>query len=102
MTGYQEIVTDPSYALQIVTLTYPHVGSTGCTGEDGEGPKVWASGLGVGDVAGRASSWRSRAALPQWLGERGVVAIAGIDTRRLTRLVRGRGAQSGAILAADA
>ncbi|MGO1540601.1 MAG: glutamine-hydrolyzing carbamoyl-phosphate synthase small subunit [Luteimonas sp.] len=102
MTGYQEIVTDPSYARQIVTLTYPHVGNTGCTDEDDEGPGVWASGLVVRDVPGRPSSWRSRAALPQWLAERGVVAIAGIDTRRLTRLLRERGAQSGAVLAGEA
>ena len=99
MTGYQEIVTDPSYARQIVTLTCPHVGNTGCTDEDDEGPRVWAAGLVVRDVPGRPSSWRSRAALPEWLAERGVVAIAGIDTRRLTRLLRERGAQSGAVMA---
>ena len=101
MTGYQEILTDPSYARQIVTLTYPHVGNTGCTGEDDEGPRVWAAGLVVRDVPRRPSSWRSRAALPQWLAERGVVAIAGIDTRRLTRLLRERGAQNGAVMAGE-
>src|SRR5690554_6889009 len=101
MTGYQEIVTDPSYARQIVTLTYPHVRNTGCTGQDDEGPRVWAAGLVVRDVPRRPSSWRSRAALPQWLAERGVVAIAGIDTRRLTRLLRERGAQNGAVMAGE-
>lgn len=101
MTGYQEIITDPSYARQIVTLTAPHVGNTGCTAEDDEGPKAWASGLVVRDVPGRPSSWRSRAPLPAWLAERGVVAVAGIDTRRLTRLLRERGAQSGAVLAGE-
>ena len=101
MTGYQEILTDPSYARQIVTLTYPHVGSTGCTDEDDEAPRAWASGLVMRDVPRRPSSWRSRKALPEWLAERGVVAIAGVDTRRLTRLLRERGAQSGAVLAVE-
>ncbi|NLG58716.1 MAG: glutamine-hydrolyzing carbamoyl-phosphate synthase small subunit [Gammaproteobacteria bacterium] len=101
MTGYQEILTDPSYARQIVTLTYPHVGSTGLTDEDDEAERVWASGLIVRDVPPRPSSWRSRVALPQWLAERGVVAIAGVDTRRLTRLLRDRGAQNGAVMAGD-
>ncbi len=101
MTGYQEILTDPSYARQIVTLTYPHVGNTGLTDEDDEAGRVWASGLVVRDVPPRPSSWRSRAALPEWLAERGVVAIAGIDTRRLTRLLRERGAQNGAVMAGE-
>lgn len=101
MTGYQEVVTDPSYARQIVTLTYPHIGNTGCTDEDDEAARVWSAGLIVRDVPRRPSSWRSRAALPDWLAARGVVAIAGIDTRRLTRLLRERGAQNGALMAGD-
>ena len=67
MTGYQEILTDPSYARQLVTLTYPHVGNTGCTDQDDEADKVWASGLIVRDVPRRPSSWRSQVALPEWL-----------------------------------
>jgi carbamoyl-phosphate synthase small subunit len=99
MTGYQEILTDPSYAKQIVTLTYPHIGNTGCTPEDDEAAKAWCSGLIVRDVPRRPSSWRSRASLQDWLRERGIVAIAGIDTRKLTRLLRERGAQNGTIAA---
>ena len=101
MTGYQEVVTDPSYARQIVTLTYPHIGNTGCTAEDDEGARVWSAGLVVRDVPRRPSSWRSRAPLGEWLLDRGVVAIAGIDTRRLTRLLRERGSQNGAVMAGD-
>jgi len=100
MTGYQEILTDPSYARQIVTLTYPHVGNTGCNAADDESNRAWAAGLIVRDVPRRPSSWRSQVALPEWLRERGVVAIAGIDTRKLTRLLRDRGAQNGALVAA--
>ncbi|NZA25731.1 glutamine-hydrolyzing carbamoyl-phosphate synthase small subunit [Luteimonas sp. SJ-92] len=99
MTGYQEILTDPSYARQLVTLTYPHIGNTGCNLEDDEAAQAWAAGLIVRDVPRRPSSWRSRTPLPQWLQERGVVAISGIDTRRLTRLLRDRGAQNGALMA---
>jgi carbamoyl-phosphate synthase small subunit len=99
MTGYQEIVTDPSYARQLVTLTCPHIGNTGCNDQDDEAARPWAAGLIVRDVPRRPSSWRSQAALPEWLAARGVVGIAGIDTRRLTRLLRDRGAQSGALLA---
>ena len=99
MTGYQEVLTDPSYARQIVTLTYPHIGNTGCNGQDDESGRVWSAGLVVRDVPRRPSSWRSRAALPEWLADRGVVAIAGIDTRRLTRLLRERGSQNGAVMA---
>lgn len=101
MTGYQEILTDPSYARQIVTLTYPHIGNTGCTDQDDEADKVWASGLIVRDVPRRPSNWRSQVALPEWLRQRGVVAIADIDTRKLTRLLRDRGAQNGALMAGD-
>jgi carbamoyl-phosphate synthase small subunit len=101
ITGYQEILTDPSYARQLVTLTYPHVGNTGCTAKDDEAERVWAAGLIVRDVPRRPSNWRNQAALPDWLAARGVVAIAGIDTRRLTRLLRDRGAQNGCLWAGD-
>ncbi len=101
MTGYQEILTDPSYARQIVTLTYPHIGNTGCNDADNESPRAWAAGLIVRDVPRRPSSWRNQIGLPQWLQQRGVVAISGIDTRKLTRLLRDRGAQSGALMAGD-
>ncbi|MES2858726.1 MAG: glutamine-hydrolyzing carbamoyl-phosphate synthase small subunit [Pseudomonadota bacterium] len=102
MTGYQEILTDPSYARQLVTLTYPHIGNTGCTDQDDEAAQVWASGLIVRDVPRRPSSWRSQVALPEWLAARGIVGIAGIDTRKLTRILREGGAQSGALMAASA
>ena len=99
ITGYQEILTDPSYARQLVTLTYPHVGNTGCTMADDEAERVWAAGLIIRDVPRRPSSWRHQASLPEWLDARGVVAIAGIDTRRLTRLLRDRGAMNGCVRA---
>ncbi|MBN7136221.1 carbamoyl phosphate synthase small subunit [Lysobacter enzymogenes] len=102
ITGYQEILTDPSYARQLVTLTYPHVGNTGATDQDDETRQVWASGLIVRDVPRRPSNWRSQIALPQWLSDRGVVAIADIDTRKLTRLLRDTGAQNGALMAGAA
>ena len=101
MTGYQEILTDPSYARQLVTLTYPHIGNTGCTDLDDEAERVWASGLIVRNVPRRPSSWRSRVALPEWLKARGIVAISEIDTRKLTRLLRDRGTQNGAVMAGD-
>ena len=101
MTGYQEILTDPSYARQLVTLTYPHIGNTGCTPLDDEADKVWASGLIVRNVPRRPSNWRSQVALPEWLKARGIVAISEIDTRKLTRLLRDRGAQNGAVMAGD-
>jgi carbamoyl-phosphate synthase small subunit len=101
MTGYQEVVTDPSYARQLVTLTYPHIGNTGCTDQDDEAVQVWSAGLIVRDVPRRPSNWRNQASLGEWLQARGVVAIAGIDTRRLTRLLRDRGAQNGALMAGD-
>ncbi|MCW4455142.1 glutamine-hydrolyzing carbamoyl-phosphate synthase small subunit [Flavobacterium sp. MXW15] len=100
MTGYQEVLTDPSYARQMVTLTYPHIGNTGLTDQDDEAARVWAAGLIVRDVPRRPSSWRSQVSLQDWLTGRGVVAISGIDTRKLTRLLRERGAQNGALLAA--
>ena len=101
LTGYQEILTDPSYARQLVTLTYPHIGNTGCTDLDDEAAQVWASGLIVRDVPRRPSNWRSQVALPEWLKARGIVAISDIDTRRLTRLLRDRGAQNGALMAGE-
>jgi carbamoyl-phosphate synthase small subunit len=101
MTGYQEILTDPSYARQMVTLTYPHIGNTGCTAQDDEAERVWAAGLIVRDVPRRPSNWRSQVALPEWLAARGVVAIAGLDTRKLTRLLRDRGAQNGCLVAGE-
>ena len=99
MTGYQEILTDPSYARQIVTLTHPHVGNTGCNAFDDEAAQAWAAGLVVRDVPRRPSSWRSEGPLPEWLRARGIVAIADIDTRKLTRLLRDRGSQNGALMA---
>jgi carbamoyl-phosphate synthase small subunit len=101
MTGYQEILTDPSYAQQIVTLTYPHIGNTGCTDVDDEAAQVFASGLIIREQPTPASSWRSQADLPAWLKARGVVAIAEIDTRALTRRLRDSGAQNGCILAGE-
>ncbi|HEY9253794.1 MAG TPA: glutamine-hydrolyzing carbamoyl-phosphate synthase small subunit [Stenotrophomonas sp.] len=101
MTGYQEVVTDPSYARQLVTLTYPHIGNTGCTDQDDEAKKVWSAGLIVRDVPRRPSSWRSQVSLPEWLQARSVVAIAGIDTRKLTRILREKGAQNGALMAGE-
>jgi carbamoyl-phosphate synthase small subunit len=103
MTGYQEILTDPSYAQQIVTLTYPHIGNTGTTVQDAESTRVWAAGLVIRDLPLLASNWRSTQPLDAYLKANQVVAIAGIDTRRLTRILREKGAQNGCILAgADA
>jgi carbamoyl-phosphate synthase small subunit len=99
MTGYQEILTDPSYARQIVTLTYPHIGNTGCNSVDEESGGVHAAGLVVRDLPRLASSWRSTEALDVYLRRHGIVAIAGIDTRRLTRILRDTGAQNGCIVA---
>ncbi len=99
MTGYQEMLTDPSYARQMITLTYPHIGNTGTTEQDNEASQVWAAGLIVRDVPRRPSSWRNQRSLPDWLQQRGVVAIAGMDTRKLTRILRERGAQNGALMA---
>jgi carbamoyl-phosphate synthase small subunit len=101
MTGYQEILTDPSYARQLVTLTYPHIGNTGVTELDNEANEVWAAGLIVRNVPRRPSNWRSQVSLPEWLASHGVVAIADIDTRKLTRLLRDTGSQNGALLAGD-
>ena len=99
MTGYQEILTDPSYARQIVTLTYPHIGNTGVNAEDAESDAVHAAGLIVRDVPRLASNWHSTMSLPEYLKKHGIVAIAGIDTRRLTRILRDKGALNGCIVA---
>lgn len=101
ITGYQEIVTDPSYARQLVTLTYPHIGNTGCTDQDDEAARAWAAGLIVRNVPRRPSNWRSQVSLPEWLKARGIVAIADIDTRKLTRILRDKGAQNGALMAGE-
>lgn len=99
LTGYQEILSDPSYARQIVTLTYPHIGNVGTTQEDDESGNVYASGLVIRDLPLLASNWRHEKSLPQYLQELRVVAIADVDTRKLTRLLRNNGAQRGAIVA---
>ena len=101
MTGYQEILTDASYAQQIVTLTAPHVGNTGCNAPDEESGKVQAAGLIVRDVPRLASNWRNVESLPDYLKRQNIVAIAGIDTRKLTRILRDRGAQHGCIVAGE-
>ena len=98
MTGYQEILTDPSYARQLVTLTYPHVGNTGANPEDGESARPMAGGLIVRDCPAVHSNWRAQESLPDYLRRNGIVAIADIDTRKLTRILREGGAQGGAIV----
>jgi carbamoyl-phosphate synthase small subunit len=102
MSGYQEILTDPSYARQVVTLTYPHIGNTGCNPEDEESARPMAAGLIVRDCPRRHSNWRATESLPEYLQRNGIVAISDIDTRRLTRILREQGAQGGAILAGPA
>jgi len=102
MTGYQEILTDPSYARQIVTLTYPHIGNTGTNPDDLESGLVHAAGLVIRDLPPLHSSWRATESLPEFLRRRNTVAIAEIDTRRLTRILREKGAQAGCIAAGDA
>ena len=102
MTGYQEILTDPSYCRQIVTLTYPHIGNTGANSDDMESSRIHASGLVIRDASMVASSWRSERSLSDFLRAAGTVAIADIDTRKLTRLIRENGAQSGCIMAGEA
>ncbi|MGZ5011286.1 MAG: glutamine-hydrolyzing carbamoyl-phosphate synthase small subunit [Methylobacter sp.] len=101
MTGYQEILSDPSYARQIVTLTYPHIGSVGTTDEDDESVGVFASGLVIRDLPLLASNWRNEKNLQQYLIDNNVVAIADVDTRKLTRLLRDKGAQRGCIMAGE-
>jgi len=98
MTGYQEILTDPSYAQQIVTLTYPHIGNTGCNAVDAESTAVQAAGLVIRDLPLAASNWRCEETLAAYLKRNGIVAIADIDTRRLTRILRDTGAQNGCIV----
>jgi len=101
LTGYQEILSDPSYARQIVTLTYPHIGNVGTTPEDDESTSVFASGLVVRDLPLQFSNWRSEKSLQQYLLDNNVTAIADIDTRKLTRILRDKGAQRGAIVAGE-
>ncbi|MCW8899646.1 MAG: glutamine-hydrolyzing carbamoyl-phosphate synthase small subunit [Gammaproteobacteria bacterium] len=101
MTGYQEILTDPSYSRQIVTLTYPHIGNVGTTNEDAESTSVHSAGLVIRDLPLIASSWRNEMSLEEYLQANKVVAIADIDTRKLTRILREKGAQSGCIVAGD-
>jgi len=103
MTGYQEILTDPSYAEQIVTLTYPHIGNTGTNEEDEESSRIWAKGLIIRDLPLLASNFRNQQSLSDYLSERNIIGIADIDTRRLTRVLRDKGAQNGCLIAgADA
>lgn len=102
LTGYQEILTDPSYAEQIVTLTYPHIGNTGTNSEDEEYSRIWAKGLVIRDLPLLASNFRKQRTLVEYLRQHGIVGIADIDTRRLTRILRDKGAQNGCIMAGDA
>ncbi len=101
MTGYQEILTDPSYCRQIVTLTYPHIGNTATNSDDLESTKIYAAGLVVRDLPAVSSSWRAEVGFPEFLKRGGLVAIAEIDTRKLTRILREKGAQSGCIVTGD-
>ncbi|OFC72400.1 glutamine-hydrolyzing carbamoyl-phosphate synthase small subunit [Alteromonas confluentis] len=101
MTGYQEIITDPSYAEQIITLTYPHIGNTGTNSEDVEADKIWSKGLIIRDLPLIASNFRNEQTLSEYLAAKGVVGIADIDTRRLTRILRDKGAQNGCIICGD-
>ena len=102
LTGYQEILTDPSYAKQIVTLTYPHIGNVGTNAEDEESSQIWAAGLVIRDLPLLVSNFRSEQALDEYLRERNILGIADIDTRKLTRLLREKGAQNGCLMAGDA
>jgi carbamoyl-phosphate synthase small subunit len=101
MTGYQEILTDPSYAEQIITLTYPHIGNTGTNSEDEEANKIWAKGLVIRDLPLLASNFRNEQSLDEYLRQRNILGIADIDTRKLTRILRDKGAQNGCIIAGD-
>jgi len=101
MTGYQEILTDPSYAKQMVTLTYPHIGSTGTNPEDVESDNIWAAGLIIRDLPIVESNWRNTQSLQDYLTENNVQAIADIDTRKLTRILRTKGALAGCIIAGE-
>ncbi len=101
ITGYQEILTDPSYAKQIVTLTYPHIGNTGTNSEDEEAKDIWSAGLVIRDLPLLASNYRNQESLQNYLQRRNIIGIADIDTRRLTRILRDKGAQNGCIMAGD-
>lgn len=101
MTGYQEIITDPSYAKQIITFTYPHIGNVGVNPEDMESDKIWASGLIIKELSPIVSNWRAQMSLPEFLKQHNIIGIAGIDTRQLTRLLRDKGAQNGCIMAGN-
>lgn len=101
MTGYQEILTDPSYARQIVTLTYPHIGNTGVNAEDVESDRIHAAGLVIRDLPLLASNYRNEQGLDDYLAENNIIGIADIDTRRLTRILREKGAQNGCLMAGD-
>lgn len=101
MTGYQEILTDPSYAEQIITLTYPHIGNTGTNSEDEESTTIWAKGLVIRDLPLLASNFRNEQNLSDYLKAKNILGIADIDTRKLTRILREKGAQNGCILAGD-
>lgn len=101
MTGYQEILTDPSYTGQIVTLTYPHIGNTGVNDEDVEAARIYAAGLVVRDCPARVSNFRATRSLPEYLASQGIVAISGVDTRKLTRILREGGAQNACIMTGD-
>src|SRR5688572_3449509 len=101
ITGYQEILTDPSYCRQIVTLTYPHIGNTGVNDEDQESARTFAEGLVVRDLPRLHSSWRAQADLPTYLNKNNVVGIAELDTRKLTRILREKGAQAGCLVAGE-
>ena len=101
LTGYQEILTDPSYAQQIVTLTYPHIGNVGVNDEDAESDRVWAAGLVIRDLPLLVSNFRSQQSLDEYLKEKNILGIADIDTRKLTRILRESGAQNGCIMAGD-
>ena len=101
ITGYQEILTDPSYARQIVTLTTPHIGNTGATPEDLESPQIYSAGLIIRDLPLISSNWRANESLSEFLGRGKIVAIANIDTRKLTRILRDKGAQAGCIMTGD-
>src|SRR5688572_4906794 len=102
MTGYQEILTDPSYCRQIVTLTYPHIGNTGTNDEDEESARVYAEGLVVRDLPRLHSSWRAQGDLRSYLQKNNIVGIADLDTRKLTRILREKGAQNGCLMAGEA
>ncbi len=101
MTGYQEILTDPSYCRQIVTLTYPHIGNTATNSEDHESERIFAAGLVIRDLPAVSSSWRAELPFPEFLRRGGIVAIAEIDTRKLTRILRDKGAMSGCIMTGE-